>query len=78
MRKFVTCPEHGHLCEIEYQINPVDGHRMAVSSCTHFHPPDWVDCESECVRRLNARDEELTQIRHSGERASETPETSET
>jgi hypothetical protein len=55
MKRKITCPESGHLEEIEFEEDPVDGHILGLSSCTGLDSPDLVDCGLECVHRLNRR-----------------------
>lgn len=63
MKKYVTCPESGHLEELEIAEDPEDGHILGVTRCTAFAPEEAVDCDELCIRRLNARDDRLYGIR---------------
>lgn len=51
-RKYVTCPETGHLEEIEVEVNQEE---MKIASCTRFTPACKVGCMSECARRMERR-----------------------
>lgn len=51
-RKYITCPETGHLEEIEVQTDQ-DG--IKIASCTRFSPACNVACEGECARRMERR-----------------------
>lgn len=52
-RKYVTCPDTGHLEEIEIEVGQED--EMKVVSCTRFNPACEVGCASECARRMERR-----------------------
>jgi len=51
-RKYITCPETGHLEEIEVEE---DQERIKIASCTRFTPPCEVACAGECARRMERR-----------------------
>jgi hypothetical protein len=55
MKRKVTCPETGHLEEIEVTEDPVDGHILGVVGCSRFRPADDLDCAQTCAHRLNLR-----------------------
>ena len=54
MRKKVTCPETGHLEEIEVTNDPIDGHIVGVDDCTRWCR-EYLDCPQTCAHRLNKR-----------------------
>lgn len=55
MKRLVTCPETGHLEEIEYEVDPVDGHILGAHGCSRHQRNGDVRCGQICVVRLNAR-----------------------
>lgn len=55
MRQRITCPESAHLEEIEFEVDPVDGHILGLTYCSVFGERHPVECLQECARRLNRR-----------------------
>lgn len=53
--RLITCPETGHLEEIDFDVDPVDGHILGVRGCSRHARDGDVPCEQTCVARLNAR-----------------------
>ena len=53
-RKCVTCPETGHLAQIDVE-QTVRG--RVILDCSQFHPPHSVRCTRECARRMDRRDQ---------------------
>jgi hypothetical protein len=66
VRRKVTCPETGHLEEIEVAEDPVDGHLLGATGCSRFSPEDHVDCDQICVKRLNQRLTNLIRVERTG------------
>jgi ribosomal protein S4 len=54
MKQKVTCPETGHLEEIDVTQDPVDGHIVGVHRCSRW-PDGRTDCAQTCAHRLNQR-----------------------
>lgn len=52
-RKLVTCPDTGHIEEVELDHTPAG---LVVAGCSRFQPTCAVDCPRECARRLDRRD----------------------
>ena len=53
MRRLVTCPETGHLEELEYESSPFG---MLILACTRFRPSCAVECPGTCAARFDRRD----------------------
>lgn len=73
MRRKVTCPESGHLEELEVTEDPVDGHILGVTRCSRLSPADVVDCGQECAHLLNRRLANIIQRERSGPIAAQAP-----
>jgi hypothetical protein len=54
MKQKVTCPETGHLEEIEVTQDPVDGHLLGTTCCSRWDD-ELTGCAQICVHRLNQR-----------------------
>jgi hypothetical protein len=54
MKHKVTCPESGHLEEIEVTQDPVDGHIVGIVRCSRWSD-ELTDCSRTCIHRLNRR-----------------------
>jgi hypothetical protein len=52
-RKLVTCPETGHLEQLELERTPVG---LVIVGCSRLRPEDSPGCARECARRLDCRD----------------------
>jgi len=52
-KKLVTCPETGHLEEIEL-AHTTSG--IVILRCSRFSPPCALDCPRECARRMDRRE----------------------
>jgi hypothetical protein len=52
-RKQLTCPETGHLEEIDFERTSSG---LVVSGCSRFEPRSAVRCPGECARRMDRRD----------------------
>jgi hypothetical protein len=50
--KLVTCPDPGHLEEIEYEEHPLG---LLIRTCMHFGPRSHVACPRTCARRMDQR-----------------------
>jgi hypothetical protein len=59
-RKLITCPDTGHLEEVELDHTPAG---LVVAGCTRFQPRCAIDCPRECARRLDRRDREAVEDR---------------
>jgi hypothetical protein len=55
MKIKITCPNTAHLEEIEYEMDPVDGHILGITRCSAFSPDTHVDCDCLCAKRINQR-----------------------
>jgi xylulose-5-phosphate/fructose-6-phosphate phosphoketolase len=55
VKHLITCPETGHLEEIEYDVDPVDGHILGILGCTRLNREGDPPCDRMCVTRLNSR-----------------------
>lgn len=53
MKKRVTCPEHGTLCELTYEVSPETSRILGATQCSLIDGE--VDCDQECVRLLNIK-----------------------
>ncbi len=53
MKQLVTCPETGHLEEIEYFTDPLSGRITGVVKCSRFGPNNYAPCPQTCAKRLN-------------------------
>ena len=51
-RKHITCPDSGHLEEIEYEPTP---YGLVIVGCSRFEPRCAVECACECARRLDRK-----------------------
>ena len=61
MKKHITCPIRGTLCEITYQESAETSRILGATRCSLIEGE--VDCEQECVRLLNIkRDAEHPEI----------------
>lgn len=52
-RQLITCPETGHLEQIELERTP---YGVVIASCSRFERPCGVQCTRECARRMDHRD----------------------
>jgi hypothetical protein len=55
MKRKITCPEKATLVELEYVESPETGRILGVVSCSAFKPCNSVDCDEECIHRMNRR-----------------------
>jgi len=53
MRRLVTCPETGHLEELEYESSPFG---MLILACTRFRPACAIECPGTCAARFDRRE----------------------
>lgn len=72
MKRKITCPELAHLVDIEYSEDPIDGRIIGVLSCSAFEPCNAVDCDEECIRRLNRKRDASEGVQAAATRATET------
>jgi hypothetical protein len=52
-RKRLTCPETGHLEEVDLERTSAG---LVIAGCSRFEPRGAVGCPGECARRLDRRD----------------------
>jgi hypothetical protein len=62
MKRLVTCPSDATLVEIEFDESPIDGTILGVRGCTRFKPASELDCDTECIHRLNEKLDTLVQV----------------
>lgn len=55
MKVYLTCPQRGHLVQIEFGHSPEDGRIVGVNRCSAFSPETWVNCDRLCVTLLNEK-----------------------
>ncbi len=55
MEKKITCPKLGCFAKLEYEESPETGRILGATACSLIDGE--VDCEQECVRLLNIRQE---------------------
>lgn len=53
MKKQITCPVHGTLAELHYEVDPEGAKILGVTACTLIEGE--VDCEQQCVVRMRMR-----------------------
>jgi hypothetical protein len=51
MKKRITCPEKGTLCELTFEVSPESSRILGATKCSLIEGE--VDCDQECVRLLN-------------------------
>ena len=61
MRKAITCPLRGCLAEIVYEDSPESSRILGVMACSLLD--EIVDCDQECVRRMNIKLEDESNAR---------------
>jgi menaquinone-dependent protoporphyrinogen IX oxidase len=52
-RKRITCPETGHLEQIDLERTPLG---LLIAGCSRFRRPCTLGCSRECAKRMDRRD----------------------
>ena len=53
MKKQITCPVHGTVQEVTYQVDPETSLILGATKCTKMEGE--VDCDQECIHLMNIR-----------------------
>lgn len=56
VNKYITCPNEGCLARVSVEESPESSHALGVVGCSLIEGE--VDCDQECVRRMNLKREE--------------------
>lgn len=65
MQKNITCPVKGCLAQLSYQENPETSRILGATACSLIDGE--VDCDQECVRRMNQKRQAATGVTDLGE-----------